>query len=136
MTTTIVATPRRCSSSHSDRSYSPQTPGSVTSRARSVRSITCRVFATRSSPSAPTSSMPAVSMNCTGPSGCSSKGFSTGSVVVPAWSETMETLCRTSALSRLDLPTLRRPKRPMCVRCPLGGGAGCCTTFMIRTPAG
>ena len=43
----------------------------------------------RSSPSAPTSSMPAVSMKSTGPSGSSSIGFSTGSVVVPAKSLTM-----------------------------------------------
>ena len=43
-----------------------------------------RVRCARSSPSAPTSSMPAVSMNSTGPSGSSSIGFSTGSVVVPA----------------------------------------------------
>ncbi len=47
-------------------------------------------------------------------------GFSTGSVVVPASGETMETDCRTSALSRELLPTLRRPKNPMCSRMPRG----------------
>ena len=94
-------------------SYSPQLPASVTSTPRSVRSNTCVVFFARSSPSTPTSSMPAVSMKSTGPSGSSSIGFSTGSVVVPAKSLTMLTSCRVMALSRLDLPTLRRPKMPM-----------------------
>ena len=59
-------------------------------------------------------------MNSTGPSGSSSIGFSTGSVVVPATSETIETCCRVSAFSSDDLPTLRRPNRPMCRRKPLG----------------
>ena len=101
-------------------SYSPQLPASVTSTPRSVRSNTCVVFLARSSPSTPTSSMPAVSMKSTGPSGSSSIGFSTGSVVVPAKSLTMLTSWRVIALSRLDLPTLRRPKMPMCSRMPLG----------------
>ena len=87
---------------------------------RSVRSKTCRVRGTRSSPSAPTSSMPAVSMKSTGPIGRSSIGFSTGSVVVPATSETIETFCRVSAFSSDDLPTFRRPKMPMCSRKLLG----------------
>ena len=87
---------------------------------RSVRSNTCRVFCTRFSPRAPTSSMPAVSMNSTGPIGSSSIGFSTGSVVVPAISETIETSCRVIAFSSDDLPALRRPNRPMCRRRPLG----------------
>ena len=39
-------------------------------------------------------------------------GFSTGSVVVPAVGETMETSWRVRAFRRLDLPTLRRPKMP------------------------
>ena len=68
----------------------------------------------------PWSSMPAVSMNSTGPSGSSSIGFSTGSVVVPATSETMETSCRVIAFNSDDLPALRRPNRPMCRRRPLG----------------
>ena len=42
-------------------------------------------------------------MNSTGPSGSSSIGFSTGSVVVPAKSLTMLTSCRVMALSRLRL---------------------------------
>ena len=98
----------------------PTRPASATSTPRSVRSKTCRVRATRSSPRAPASSMPAVSMNSTGPSGSSSIGFSTGSVVVPARSETIDTSCRVIAFSRDDLPTLRRPNRPMCRRKPLG----------------
>ena len=74
------------------------------------------------SPSSPVSSMPAVSMNSTGPSGSSSIGFSTGSVVVPATGETIETCWRVIAFSRLDLPTLRRPKKAMCRRRLLGAG--------------
>jgi hypothetical protein len=51
-------------------------------------------------------------MKRTGPSGRSSIGFSTGSVVVPGVAETIETSCRVSAFRRLDLPTFRRPKSP------------------------
>jgi len=51
-----------------------------------------------------------------GPSGSNSIGFSTGSVVVPATGETIETCWRVMAFSRLDLPTLRRPKKAMCSR--------------------
>ena len=101
-------------------SYSPQLPASVTSTPRSVRSNTWVVFLARSSPSTPTSSIPAVSMKSTGPSGSNSIGFSTGSVVVPAKSLTMLTSWRVIAFSRLDLPTLRRPKMPMCRRMPFG----------------
>ena len=68
----------------------------------------------------PASSIPAVSINNTGPSGNSSIGFSTGSVVVPATSDTIETSCRTSAFKSDDLPALRRPNRPMCRRRLLG----------------
>jgi hypothetical protein len=85
-----------------------------------VRSNTWVVRLARSSPSTPTSSMPAVSMKSTGPSGSSSIGFSTGSVVVPAKSLTMLTSWRVMAFSRLLLPTLRRPKMPMCSRIPRG----------------
>ena len=77
---------------------------------------------TRSSPSAPSSSIPAVSMNSTGPSGSSSIGFSTGSVVVPATSDTIDTCCRVMAFSSDDLPTFRRPKMPMWRRSDLGVG--------------
>jgi len=52
-------------------------------------------------------------MKSTGPIGSSSIGFSTGSVVVPASGDTIETCCAVSALSKLDLPTLRRPNKPM-----------------------
>ncbi len=69
---------------------------------------------------APWSSMPAVSIQSTGPSGSNSIGFSTGSVVVPAISETIETSCRVIAFNSDDLPALRRPNRPMCRRRPLG----------------
>jgi hypothetical protein len=89
--TTMSGTSRPVNSSRIPRSNCPQS-SSVTSTARSVRSKALRVFCTRSSPRVPASSIPAVSMKSTGPSGSSSIGFSTGSVVVPAWSETMETL--------------------------------------------
>ena len=101
-------------------SNSPHAPAATTSTPTSVRSKTCRVRSTRISPRAPTSSIPAVSMNSTGPIGSSSIGFSTGSVVVPATSETIDTSCRVRAFSSDDLPTLRRPNRPMCRRNPLG----------------
>ncbi len=118
ITTTGVL--RSWNSSRMPSSNSPHEPASVTSTPRSVRSKTCIVRRARSSPSTPTSSMPAVSMKRTGPSGSSSIGFSTGSVVVPAKSLTIETSWRVIALSRLDLPTLRRPKMPMWRRIPRG----------------
>ena len=74
----------------------------------------------RSSPSAPSSSTPAVSTNSTGPSGSNSIGFSTGSVVVPATADTMDTCCRVIAFSSEDLPTFLRPKRPMWSRNAFG----------------
>ena len=55
----------------------------------------------------------AVSMKTTGPIGASSHAFSTGSVVVPATSETIEIFWLVSALMRELLPALRLPKRPM-----------------------
>ena len=64
-------------------------------------------------PAPPRRRRPAVSMNSTGPSGNSSIGFSTGSVVVPAISETIETSCRVIAFRSDDLPALRRPNKPM-----------------------
>ena len=64
--------------------------------------------------------MPAVSMNSTGPMGSISMGFSTGSVVVPATGETIETCCLVSAFRSDDLPALRRPNRPMWRRKDLG----------------
>ena len=46
--------------------------------------------------------------------------FCTGSVVVPLTSETMARFWPVSALTRLDLPALRRPNSPMWVRTPEG----------------
>ncbi len=89
---------------------------STTNKAMSVLFKTCRVFWTRSAPNSPSSSNPGVSIITTGPSGKSSIAFWTGSVVVPLTSETMARLCPVSALTRLDLPALRRPKIPICVR--------------------
>ena len=55
-------------------------------------------------------------MMTTGPSGSSSMAFLTGSVVVPFTSETSDSACPVTALTRLDLPALRMPKKPMCSR--------------------
>ena len=120
LNTTTAGTCRVRSSRRMASSNSPQWPASATISPRSVRSSTWRVFWTRSSPRAPTSSMPAVSMNNTGPSGSSSIGFSTGSVVVPATSETIDTCCRVKAFNSDDLPAFLRPNNPMCRRKPLG----------------
>ena len=38
----------------------------------------------------------------------------TGSVVVPSTSETIARFWPVTALTRLDFPALRRPKKPMC----------------------
>ena len=110
----------------------PSAPASVTMMPRSTRSSTARVRAIRNSPSAPSSSMPAVSTNSTGPSGSSSIGFSTGSVVVPAVAETIDTCCRVMAFSSDDLPTLRRPNRPMWRR--RERGVGCMTVRSTKRP--
>jgi len=54
----------------------------------SFLSIISIVLEIRSLPRSPSSSRPAVSITATGPRGSSSMLFMTGSVVVPAWSET------------------------------------------------
>ena len=59
-------------------------------------------------------------MSSTGPKGNSSMGFSTGSAVVPATGETMLVSWLVMAFSRLDLPTLRRPNKPIAMRMPFG----------------
>ena len=64
--------------------------------------------------------MPGVSMTSTGPAGASSMALRTGSVVVPATSDTTETVWFVSAFTRLDLPALRTPKKTMCARSPEG----------------
>ena len=86
---------------------------SQTSTATSQVESTLRVVATRSSPSAPVSSMPGVSTMTTGPSGRSSIAFLTGSVVVPFTSETTARSCPVTAFTTLDFPALRMPKKPM-----------------------
>ena len=87
---------------------------STTSTAQSARLRACFVFFTRSSPRAPSSSKPGVSMMTTGPMGSSSMDFITGSVVVPFTSETTESSWLVKALTTLDLPAFLRPKKPMC----------------------
>ena len=86
------------------RASAARTAASVSARMRSVLS-------TRRAPSAPSSSSPGVSMMSTGPRGRSSIAFLTGSVVVPPTSETMERSCPVTALTRLDLPAFRTPKK-------------------------
>ena len=67
-----------------------------------------------SSPSSPTSSRPAVSIRTQGPIGRISIGLNTGSVVVPAISETIAALWFVIAFIMLDLPAFLLPKRPIC----------------------
>ena len=111
--TTTTGVSSAVNSATSPSSKSPHAPASQTMAATSARSIILRDFSTRSAPRAPTSSMPAVSMKSTGPSGSSSMAFSTGSVVVPATGETIETCWRVTTLRKEDLPALRRPKMPI-----------------------
>ena len=103
------------------------TVASTTNTAISVLFKICRVFCTRSAPSAPVSSKPGVSMISTGPKGSSSIAFCTGSVVVPLTSETTESAWPVTALTTLDLPALRRPKKPIWSRSPEG------VAFMLIT---
>ncbi len=93
---------------------------SMTRMAMSVLFNTCKDFCTRSCPSSPLSSMPAVSIISTGPKGNSSMAFNTGSVVVPGTSATTASFCPVRALIRLDLPALRFPNKPIWTRSPAG----------------
>ena len=90
----------------------PTLPSTI-NRAISVWFKTSLVFCTRSSPSAPSSSYPGVSIITTGPMGSSSMDFFTGSVVVPLTSETTLKDCPVTALTTLDLPAFRIPKNPI-----------------------
>lgn len=76
---------------------------------RSALLSTLTVFLILSAPSSPTSSIPAVSMITTGPTGRISMDLKTGSVVVPGTLETMATSWLVRALMRLDFPVLRLP---------------------------
>ena len=82
----------------------------VTRMAKSVQDRRSRLRATRCSPRLPESSKPAVSQTATAPSAPSSMGITTGSVVVPAWGETMATVRPAMALIRL-LPPLHGGRR-------------------------
>ena len=93
---------------------------SMTRMAISVLFNTCNDFCTRSCPSSPVSSMPAVSIISTGPRGKSSMALKTGSVVVPGTSATTARLCPVRALIKLDLPALRLPNIPIWTRSPAG----------------
>jgi hypothetical protein len=58
--------------------------------------------------------MPAVSMSTTGANPVISKDFFTGSVVVPAVSDTMAISCPAKQLINELLPLFLRPKMPIC----------------------
>ena len=109
----------KSASSWASVSVRPRT-ASTTSTATSQVASTLRVASTRSSPRAPSSSKPGVSTMTTGPSGSSSMALRTGSVVVPATSETTASCWPVTAFTRLDLPALRTPKNAICTRSPLG----------------
>ena len=81
--------------------------------ATSVFSDASSVFSTRILPSSPTSSKPAVSISTQAPMPLISIALYTGSVVVPATSDTIDTLCPVKALIKEDLPLLRLPKKPI-----------------------
>ena len=87
---------------------------SITRTARSVFLKTPLAFSILSCPSSPTSSRPGVSITTTGPAGSSSIDLYTGSVVVPATSDTMAKFCPVTALSKLLLPAFLHPKNAMC----------------------
>ena len=83
---------------------------------RTAISVDASVFlaaSTRISPSLPSSSKPGVSIIRTGPIGKSSIAFLTGSVVVPATSDTTDSFCPVTALTRLDFPAFLIPKNPI-----------------------
>ena len=52
--------------------------------------------------------------------GRSSMAFMTGSVVVPSVSDTTARSCPVTALTTLDFPAFRRPKKPIWIRSPDG----------------
>ena len=109
-----------CSFNRWSHSCSCASPVSQSNRAMSVFPITFNVRSTRISPSSPSSSNPGVSIRRHGPSGWISIAFVTGSVVVPGVGETITVSCPVKALTRLDFPLFRRPKRAMCRRLALG----------------
>ncbi|KAF5028332.1 hypothetical protein DSECCO2_660180 [anaerobic digester metagenome] len=86
----------------------------ISKTAQSTVLIDWSDFRMRFSPRSPVSSIPAVSTIMTGPIPKISTDFFTGSVVVPACSETIATSCPVITLMKELLPLLRRPKMPMC----------------------
>ncbi len=97
-------------------SNSPTELSVIRSIARSIVLITSRLRAIRFSPSIPSSSIPAVSINTTAPSPPISIFFETGSVVVPATSETIATSCPARAFMSELFPLFRLPNIPICGR--------------------
>ena len=82
--------------------------------ARSTSSTNFRVFPILWAPTWVVSPTPAVSINCTGPMPGISILFFTGSVVVPACSETIAKSCPRSRFMRELFPTFVLPKIPIC----------------------
>ncbi len=100
---------RRPAQSDSSVSFSP-----TSSRAMSASSSAFSVIVMRACPSVPSSSKPAVSINTAGPMPGSSIALRTGSVVVPAMSDTSDTCCEARRLTTDDLPLLHAPSTMMC----------------------
>jgi len=98
------------------RSFSnvPNLLSAIRRTARSMLLITCMVFPILFFPSSPTSSTPAVSIIITGPMPKISTDFLTGSVVVPARSDTMATSCPVIILIKELFPLFLLPKIPIC----------------------
>lgn len=90
-------------------SCSPNWLCATTSSARSIIFIDSWVLLTRFNPNSPSSSTPAVSTKIIGPRVSISTDFFTGSVVVPAWLDTMATSCPARRLIRVLLPLFLRP---------------------------
>ncbi len=111
LTTKMLGIPRFSSSVFQSRISSMLS--FITNMATSTRLSTFLVRSRRFSPNSPVSSKPAVSINTTGPTPCSSIDLKTGSVVVPAVADTKATSCKVKALISELLPTLVGPNIPI-----------------------
>ena len=120
LTTGIRLTLRSRAAASIFSSGTPQTPAPVTSSSTSARLNARSLRSTRRPPRAVSSSTPAVSRKSTGPSGRSSIGFSTTSVVVPGTGEVIATSWPAIRFRKLDLPELVRPATAICKRMERG----------------
>mmetsp|Transcript_30721 Transcript_30721/g.91056 ORF Transcript_30721/g.91056 Transcript_30721/m.91056 type:complete len:270 (+) Transcript_30721:1983-2792(+) len=92
---------------------SPSSTISATSHSLSVLRVLARFLL----PSAPSSSIPAVSNSFAGPKSCSSIRATLTSAVVPGVASTMLVSCRVIALIAVDFPAFMTPNTPMLMRC-------------------